>query len=474
MSRLMLVLVVHIWCLGVFANPSVAQEAAAPRGQDLAQLSQAFETLAARVSPAVVQIFTSAYGPVSGGAGGAATIGRQYRGGSGVLVTGDGFIVTNAHVVEGASRLQVLLSEPAIPGASMRSILKPVGKKVDARLVGIDWETDLAVLKVEETDLPHLAFGDSDELKPGQLVLAFGSPLGLENSVTMGVVSAVARQLRAEDRMVYVQTDAPTNPGNSGGPLVNARGEIVGINTLILSQSGGSEGIGFAAPSNIVRHVFGQLRDSGRVRRGEIGVYVQTITPLLAAGLGLVREWGVIVGDVYPGSPAQRAGLQVGDVIASLDGKPMENGRQFDVNVYNQPIGSTVALEVRRGLTRLNLAVPIVERDDDPGRLFEFVSPERDLIRELGVLAVQIDQRVAALLPWLRIQRGIVVVARSAGAGSPREGLQPGDAIHAINGRAIRTIADVRAAMTQMEAGDAVVFQVNRRGQGMFVEFEVE
>jgi serine protease Do len=390
------------------------------------------------------------------------------------LLSSDGYIITNAHVVEGARRLQILLSIPAIPEATGRSILKPVGKREDARIVGIDWETDLAVLKIEGTELPHLPLGDSDELRPGQLVLAFGNPLGLENTVTMGVVSAVARQLRPEDPMVYVQTDAPTNPGNSGGPLINADGEVIGINTLILSQSGGSEGIGFAAPSNIVRNVYQQIRESGRVRRGEIGVFAQTITPTMAAGLGLVREWGVIVGDVYAGSPALRAGLKVGDVITSLNGKPMENGRQFDVNLYNSPIGSTVTLGVRRGLDRMSVSVPVVERQDDPGRLFEFVSPERNLIGQLGILAVQIDRRVAAMLPYLRSQQGVVVVARAVGARSQRDGLRPGDAIHTINGVPIRTLADVRAILTQLNPGDAVVFQVNRRGRGMFVEFEYE
>ena len=474
MSRAICSLGAQLLLLGLVVSPVAAQVKSEAPLASLGQLSEAFEELTARVSPAVVQIFTAAYGPLTSGEGAGGVIGRQRRGGSGVLLSSDGYIITNAHVVEGARQLQILLSIPAVPEATSRSILKPIGKREDARIVGIDWETDLAVLKIEGSDFPHLPLGDSDELRAGQLVLAFGNPLGLENTVTMGVVSAVARQLRPEDRMVYVQTDAPTNPGNSGGPLINADGEVIGINTLILSQSGGSEGIGFAAPSNIVRNVFEQIRDSGRIRRGEIGVYAQTITPTVAAGLGLIREWGVILGDVHPGSPAHRAGLQVGDVIASLNGKPMENGRQFDVNLYNSRIGSTVTLEVRRGLNRLIIAVPVVERQDDPGRLFKFVSPERNLSKELGILAVQLDRKVAAMLPWLRTQRGVVVVARAVGARSRRDGLRPGDAIHAINGMPIRTLADVRAILTQMKTGDAVVFQVNRRGKGMFVGFEYE
>ena len=176
----------------------------------------------------------------------------------------------------------------------------------------MDLETDLAVLKIERDKLPALPFGDSDELKSGQLVLAFGSPLGLANSVTLGIVGAVARQLEPESPMVWVQTDASINPGSSGGPLVDLRGRIFGINTQNASQSGGNEGLGFASPSNIVRTVYEQIKTTGRVRRGDIGVRVQSITPALARGLGLARDYGVIVADVAPGSSAERLGCRRG------------------------------------------------------------------------------------------------------------------------------------------------------------------
>ena len=186
----------------------------------------------------------------------------------------------------------------------------PRPRVVGAQIVAIDEETDLSVLKVDEKALPALELADSDAVRPGQLVLAFGSPLGLDSSVTLGVVSAVARQLEPDDPMIYIQTDASINPGNSGGPLVDTDGRVVGINTLILSQSGGNEGLGFAAPSNIVRNIFEQVRKFGRVRRGEIGVRAQTITPSLAEGLQLPRDWGVVLGDVYPDGPAAKAGAR--------------------------------------------------------------------------------------------------------------------------------------------------------------------
>jgi serine protease Do len=248
--------------------------------------------------------------------------------GSGVILDSDGYIVTNAHVVENAHRIQVQVATQPPDDDKHHSALRAHARLLTARLIAIDEETDLAVIKVEAKGLPTLDFADSDQVHPGQLVLAFGSPMGLNSTVTLGVISAIARQLEPDDAMIYLQTDAPINPGNSGGPLVNVDGKVVGINTLILSQSGGNEGLGFAAPSNIVRNVFDQIRKYGRVRRGEIGVRAQTITSLLAEGLHLPRETGVILSDVYPGTPAEKSGLKPGDIVISLDGKPMENGRR--------------------------------------------------------------------------------------------------------------------------------------------------
>jgi S1-C subfamily serine protease len=238
--------------------------------------------------------------------------------------------------------------------------------------LGVDKETDLAVLKMPQSGLPHLSLADSDRVKQGSIVLAFGNPLGLESSVTMGIVSATARQLRPEDPMIYIQTDCPINPGSSGGPLVDLRGNVVGINTFILSQSGGNEGIGFAAPSNIVRNVFDQIRRTGKVRRGTIGVHAQTITPELAAGLGLTTDWGVILGDVLPGGPADRAGLREGDVVLTLNGKVMENARQMEVNLYRQVVDER--LPVKQGRFRTGIPSP----GDSLDYLTEHIPKRRD------------------------------------------------------------------------------------------------
>jgi serine protease Do len=475
-AKIVLALVVVAWSISGLAQELAAQGSSRERAlAALGQLSESFEALSERVKPAVVQILATGYQPLQqGAAAGTGLLARRQVGGSGVILDPDGYIVTNLHVVEGASRIRVRLAFPAEETAPGRPILKPQGKVVGAQVVGFDRETDLAVLRVEEGGLPHLELGDSDEVTTGQLVFAFGSPLGLENSVTMGIVSAVARQLRPEDPMIYIQTDAPINPGNSGGPLVDAGGNVIGINTFILSQSGGSEGLGFAAPSNIVRNVYQQIKASGYVRRGEIGVHAQTVTPTLAAGLGLARDWGVVLGDVYPGSPAQRAGLKIGDIVLALDGKIMENGRQFDVNLYRRPLGATVTIEVLHGEERLSLPVTVLERPDDLNRFTPMVRPEENLIPRLGILAVDLTPRVATMLPRLRTRSGVVVAARSPDAVYGHAALAPGDVIHALNGASITSLAQLRAALEGINVGEPVVLQVERQGRLHYLAFEME
>ncbi|MCH8874244.1 trypsin-like peptidase domain-containing protein [candidate division KSB1 bacterium] len=436
----------------------------------LSKLSAEFERLSKSVSPAIVQILATGYVP---GVNQVNMLTKQRSSGSGVVLDANGFIITNAHVVEGARRVQVALNVNEMQNGRKGSILKPRGEIVGAQIVGIDRETDLAVLKVDKSNLPFLKLGDSDTVEKGQLVLAFGSPLGLENSVTMGIVSSIARQLRPEDRMIYIQTDAPINPGNSGGPLVDTNGNVIGINTLIFSQSGGSEGIGFAAPSNIVKNVFNQIRSTGRVRRGEIGVSVQTITPLLATGLDLPRVGRVVIADVEPYSPAATAGLRIGDIILSLDRKAMENGRQFDVNLYSRSVGNHVILEIQRGEIDKIIKVEIRERPNDPGRFSDMVSPERNLIPKLGILALDLDETISRMLPPLRVKTG-VVVANRANLLYEQDELLPGDVIHFINNQEIHSLEDLKAFVGNLAAFDAVVVQVERRGQFKYISFEME
>jgi serine protease Do len=434
---------------------------------DLVALDARLQGLARRVAPSVVQVI--AYGYSSSPQ---ALLARSGSSGAGVVVGEDGWIVTNAHVVDGARSVRVDLAWPEPAGGG--SILRPRSRRLPARVVGLDRETDVAVLRIDETGLPALAFGDSEALRQGQLVMAFGSPLGLENSASLGVVSAVARQLRPDDPMIYVQTDASINPGNSGGPLVDAEGRMVGLNTMILSRSGGDEGIGLAAPSNIVRSVYLQIRTVGRVRRGVVGARAQTVTPPLAAGLSLVHDRGVVISDVVPNGPAEAAGLRPGDVVLSLDGKAMENARQFDVNLYRRAPGETVTLGVRRGGEAIEVAVAVVERPEDPERFASLVTPERNLVPRLGILGLELDEELRRSLGPLRGREGVVVAARSGGGAGAEDGLRAGDVVYAVNGISVRGLAELRSAAARPAAGEPLVLHVERSGRLSYVVVETE
>lgn len=443
--------------------------AAPPRAISLPDISASFEALAAQVGSSTVQVLASGLAVDPDVAAGEGQVERRRASGSGVILDQAGYVMTNYHVVQGARRVQVVLASRP----TGTSIVKPRGKTVDATVVGVDEETDLALLKVTGTALTPLPLGDSDTLKPGQLVFAFGSPLGLDNTVTMGVVSAVGRQLEPDDPMVYIQTDAPINPGSSGGPLVDARGRVVGINTLILSQGGGNEGLGFAAPSNIVRAVYDQLRAHGRVRRGSIGAVVQSITPLLADALQLPQESGALVADVDPEGPGGKAGLRIGDIVVALDGKAIENGRQFDVNLYRRATGTTATLDVLRGAGRLKLTVAVDERRDDPARFEDLVTREQHLVPKLGVLAITLTDALREDLGLASDDSGALVAARASEAAA-EYGIQPGDLIVAVNRTRVRTTEDLRGALATLPARAACALQILRQGQYFYLAFEIE
>lgn len=430
-------------------------------------LSNGVRQLADRVRPAVVQISAVGIGAAES-APGRLTSNRST--GSGVLIDPAGYIVTNAHVVGTARRVQVMLAP--VPGES-RSVVKPVGRTVDAEVIGADQETDVAVLKIAGTGLPSLRFADSESIRQGDFVFAAGSPFGLDNSMSMGIVSSVARQVRPDDAVVYIQTDASINPGNSGGPLLDSDGDVVGINTFILSQSGGNEGVGFAVPGNIVKNVYQQIRDHGRVRRGQIGVIGQTITPKLAAALQLKQDWGVLIADVTPGSSAETAGVEAKDIVLRLNGKLMENARQFGVNIY-QHAGQTITLELLRGETRVEKKVGVLERHRDPSRILSLLNGDANAIAKLGILVVELDEKVTPMLPSLRRLAGVVVAGLAAGTADRRENFQPADVIYECNGRTIRNIAELRAALPDIGSGQAVALYIERQGQLQYLLLDVE
>jgi serine protease Do len=430
----------------------------------LRDLSTSFEELAERVRPAVVQIFSTGYATSEDteSTNASSLLSTQRSTGSGVILSPDGYIVTNNHVVAGARKIEV-----RVPGRAQDSTML-------AKLVGVDRETDLAVIKVERTNLPVLPLGDSNNLHQGQVVLAFGNPLGLEGSVSMGIISSIARRLKADDSNVYVQTDAPINPGNSGGPLVDTEGRVIGINTFILTQSGGSEGLGFAVPSNLVLNTYEQIRKDGHVHRGQIGVVAQTITPAMAKGLRLPQDWGVIAADVLPDGPADKAGLKAGDIIVSLNARSMEDAPQLETGIYRLKLDQQVELAVLRDGKTLNFSFPVSERDDDPQRFADMVNPQDNLVPKLGILGIEISEKLAGLLPELRHEYGIVVAARTANAPYSGGALEPGDVIYEINLTPTLTIKTLRATLDALKSGDAVVLQLERGGKLMFVTLELE
>jgi serine protease Do len=443
------------------AQPPPAQSQDGVRGLDLT-----LRRLTERVNRSVVRVQAVGYAPVPGPASTATSLlARQRQTGSGVVVARGGIVATNFHVVAGASRIWVEVPAPAEARAARRSVLGAPYERVDAELLGADRETDVAVLRIDR-DLTPLPFGDSEDIATGQLVVAFGSPLGLEGSVTMGVVSAAARQLQPDAPLIYVQTDAAINPGSSGGPLVDLRGNIIGLNTLIVSRGGGSDGIGLAIPANIVETVVQNIREDGRVRRGVLGIGVQTITPGLAEALELPRSWGVVVSDVDPRGPAAAAGVEVGDVVAELDGRPMENARQFNVNIYQRSVGVRVTLAILRGRDRVTFEVPVVERLDPPVSSDQLADPRRQTLERIGVVGVDVTEAFARRL-GLRRPEGILVVA-----GASSHGFQPGDVIHSVGTTVVQTFVELREALEAIPEGQGIVLQVERRGRLRFLELE--
>jgi len=466
-------------------NRSPGEESNANSSHDvLVQLNTALESLAAKVSPAVVQILVTGYGAARGeDRSQAAFIVRQHAVGSGVIVDPNGYIMTNAHVVEGAQRIRVALPLPSGDSTG----LVPLGKRriVEARLLGQHKDTDLALLKIDEKDLPPLSLLSQQRPRVGQLVFAIGqlvfaigSPEGLQNSVTMGVVSSVARQADPNKPLTYIQTDAPINPGNSGGPLVDMNGNVVGINTFILSEGGGSEGLGFAIPARVVEFVYRSLRQHGHVHRVEIGAVTQEITPTLAEGLNLSQHWGVVVADVKPGGPAEAAGLQIQDIILSADDRRIETLPSLSAALYLHRLDQVVRLEVLRGKEKKIINVPAIEHRDQMDQLIDAVNPENSLIPRLGVLAIDINDQLGELgtklKSELRIPSGVIVVGRAVELVTPETGLQAGDVIHQLNAKPIDSTATLRTAVNSLKTGDPVVLQVERDGELMFVSFEME
>src|SRR5215469_5880475 len=465
-----------LFCSSVLGPSARAQDQPDRHTSDaLHQMSKSFENLVRRVSPAVVEVLVTGIGTGDEDdqqASGA--VGRERSLGSGVIVDPDGYIVTNFHVVKGADRVRVVFTPSIGEESQPAAMLKSKGRILNAHIVGVSKVIDLAVLKVEATGLPTLPLGRYDQMHKGQVVLAFGSPEGLENSVTFGLVSSVLRQPDPDDSMVYIQTDAAINPGNSGGPLVDVDGNVVGIDTFIYTKSGGNEGIGFAIPGGIEGYAYEQIRKYGRVRRRSIGADVQTVTTDLSQGLGLGTDAGVIVSDVYPGSLAEHAGLKVQDVILTLDNYPIDNVPIFTLALYLLSTSNSAKLVVLRDGKRLDITVPVYEPRNDPSRLSDLGDPKKDLISKLGIVGVTVTPEIADILGDLRVPGGVLVTATVANRLAVDSGLADGDVVHSLNRTPINNAGDLRTAFSKLQPGDPAAMLVERAGKLTYVTFEME
>jgi len=387
---------------------------------------------------------------------------------SGIIWDSNGYIVTNAHVVEGARRVHVILDRRVSP-LHDREMSNTPGNQFDAEVVGTFGEADLALLKIGVTGLPVLTLADSNSIQPGQLVFAVGNPEGLNNSVSMGVVSAVARQRSADQSPAYIQTDAALNPGSSGGALVDIHGKLVGMTSFIITEGGGNEGLGFALPSALVGLICGELRSKGHFDVGDIGIRVQAITAPIAAGLHLSRSSGLIVSDVIPGSSAEAAGIRVQDILLRLDGNFLDGPAQYATSFYGRRLGDRVELEMLRGFHSFTTEVTIQRGSNASDDLLDQIEVQKSVVKQLGIVAVALNDKNAR--PGIRSKTGVLVAGKMAHS-DVQPGLMVGDVIRSVNGSDVQVVEKLRSLLDGAKSGEAIVLQVERHGRLRYLSFE--
>ncbi len=440
----------------------------------LEQYDRALEQVAERAMRSVVEIEVIGYGTPEQDNSGSQLLERKRALGSGVIVDPEGYIVTNYHVVSGALRIHVILSPATVELVPYHTSLASRQRVYEAKLIGTNSHADLAVIKIEEKGLPAIALLDEQfRVRLGQTVLAIGAPKGLDHTITKGIVSSVGRQPSPDNPMVYIQTDAPINPGNSGGPLIDSAGNLIGINTFIYTSGGGSEGLGFAIPEPIVRYAYLEIRAHGIVRAITLGVHPQTLTPDLAAGLKRSQDSGVILSDVEPGGPAETAGLQIGDIVTSIDGVPIDSLPKYTAMLYLHPFDRPLAMQVTRAGKAVTASISPQEAPETVGSLSDLINPNTDLIASLGIFVIDLNGPMIQGMST-RSKSGAVVAGLLNGQPATDADLQPGDVIRSINGKPVINAASLRHNLDGVKPGDPVVLQVERASILQYVVFEVE
>jgi len=380
--------------------------------------------------------------------------------GSGFIISGDGYVMTNAHVVEAADEITVKLSDK---------------REYKARVIGADRRTDIALLKIEASGLPAVKFGDPNKLKVGEWVVAIGSPFGFENTVTAGIVSAKGRSLPQENFVPFIQTDAAVNPGNSGGPLFNLRGEVVGINSQIYSRTGGFMGLSFAIPIDVANDIANQLKTSGRVTRGRIGVVIQPVTKELAESFGLPKPTGALVSSVEKGSPADKAGIEAGDVVLKFDGKVVNSSDDLPRLVGGTKPGSKAVMQLMRNKATREVTVVVGEMQDEartaqrqprrgPGN-----RPPAESVSRFGMT---LSEPTAQQREQLKITGGVLV--EDVQGAAARAGIRRGDVILAVNNQDVKSLEQFGQLMGQFDKGKIVALLVRRGSNALYIPLRIE
>lgn len=376
--------------------------------------------------------------------------------GSGFIISADGYILTNAHVVDAADEITVKLTDK---------------REFKAKIIGADRRTDVALIKIEAAGLPLLKFGDPGKLKVGEWVVAIGSPFGFDNSVTAGIVSAKGRSLPQENFVPFIQTDVAVNPGNSGGPLFNLRGEVVGMNSQIYSRTGGFMGLSFAIPIDVASQIAQQLRTTGKVTRGRIGVVIQPVTKELAESFGLPRPQGALVNSVEKGGPADKAGIEPGDVILKFDGKVVNASEDLPRIVGGTPPGSRVSVQIWRNKSARDLPITISELQDDRARQQSRRGgkPPAAAPAQFGLTLSELTD---AKRNELRIEGGVMV--ENAQAAAARAGIRRGDIILSINNQVVSSVDHLFQLMNQVEMGSIIALRIRRGNNSLYVPFQID